>query len=87
MITSIITGKSATPTILAKELVFTYGEYVVVDFRKCIAGHVLALTIREVDLVKEQVLNIIERSAKMMNCDTIKFDRAMAEKEIGLVDK
>ena len=84
MIASIITGKATTPTALAKELVFTYGEYVVSDFNACIVGHKIALTAREVDIVKGHILTIIERSAKMMNCDTITFNREQAEKEIGI---
>lgn len=84
MIESIVTGKSTTPTALAKELVFTYGEYVVSDFNACIVGHKVALTAREIDIVKSHVLTIIERSAKMMNCDSVTFNREMAEKEIGL---
>ncbi|MGK2894942.1 hypothetical protein [Klebsiella michiganensis] len=84
MIESIVTGKSTTPTALAKELVFTYGEYVVADFNACIVGHKVALTAREIDIVKSHVLTIIERSAKMMNCDSVTFNREMAEKEIGL---
>lgn len=84
MIESIVTGKSTTPTTLAKELVFTYGEYVVSDFNACIVGHKVALTAREIDIVKSHVLTIIERSAKMMNCDSVTFNREMAEKEIGL---
>ena len=84
MITSIINGKSTTPTTLAKELVFTYGEYAVADFKACVSGHKLALTAREVELVKGHVITVIERSAKMMNCDTVTFNRETAEKEIGL---
>ncbi|MBD0905731.1 hypothetical protein DN614_24440 [Klebsiella michiganensis] len=84
MIESIVTGKSTTPTALAKELVFTYGEYVVSDFNACIVGHKVALTAREIDIVKSHVLTIIERSAKMMNCDSVTFNREMAKKEIGL---
>ncbi|HGL3854416.1 TPA: hypothetical protein ACKE3U_003742 [Klebsiella aerogenes] len=84
MIASIVTGKTTTPTGLAKELVFTYGEYAVSDFNACIIGHKVALTEREVEIVKRHVLTIIERSAKMMNCDTVTFNRTQAEKEIGL---
>lgn len=84
MITSIVSGKSTTPSALAKELVFTYGEYAVSDFNACITGHKIALTAREVGIVKSHVITVIERSAKMMNCDTVTFNREMAEKEIGL---
>lgn len=84
MITSIVNGKSTTPTALAKELVFTYGEYALSGFKTCISGHKIALTVREVDIVKNHVVTIIERSAKMMNCDTVTFNRELAEKEIGL---
>ncbi|EMG9686480.1 hypothetical protein V5435_005618, partial [Klebsiella pneumoniae] len=49
-----------------------------------IVGHKIALTAREVDIVKGHILTIIERSAKMMNCDTITFNREQAEKEIGI---
>lgn len=84
MITSIVNGKSTTPTALAKELVFTYGEYALSDFKACIVGHKIAMTAREIEIVKGHVINIIERSAKMMNCDTVTFNRELAEKEIGL---
>jgi hypothetical protein len=86
MITSIVTGKPTTPTELAKELVFTYGEYALSDFNACIVGHKIALTAREIEIVKCHVLTIIERSAKMINCDTVTFSREQAEKEIGLTE-
>ncbi|HHT4259199.1 TPA: hypothetical protein ACTYZB_004866 [Klebsiella variicola] len=84
MITSIVSGKSTTPTILAKELVFTYGEYVIADFNACIIGHKIGLTTRELELVKKQIIKIMERTAKSFNCDTVTFDRETSEKEIGL---
>lgn len=78
MITSLVNNNVSTPAQLAKEVAFSYGEYSIGNLSEILKQHDIKVTKREFDLVGAQLVTVIARVAKALNCDTVTFDKDAA---------
>lgn len=82
MLKSLINDATTTPTLLAKEIVFFYGEYAVVALPSILGAAGMKTTEREFKLVSEQVVKVLARVSRVLNHDAIEFDKSAALKRI-----
>lgn len=83
MIRSLFTGHPSTYTALAKEVVFLHGESAVTCLPTILSRAGMSVTPRELGQVAGQVIKMLSRVKKNLNCDTIEWNEAKAAERIN----
>lgn len=82
MIRSLFTGHPSTYTALAKEVVFLHGECAVTCLPTILSRAGMSVTKRELGQVSDQVVKMLSRVKKNLNCDSIEWSEAKAAERI-----
>jgi len=82
MIRSLFTGHPSTYTSLAKEVVFLHGESAVTCLPIILSRAGMSVTKRELGQVSDQVIKMLSRVKKNLNCDSIEWNEAKAADRI-----
>ena len=82
MIRSLFTGHPSTFTALAKEIVFLHGDSAVACLPTILARAGMSATTRELGQVSDQVVKMLARVKKSLNCDSIDWSEEKAAERI-----